>query len=444
MPARWLQGIPFRVPMDAIYFTGMPLLAPRLLAGRRVFRETAGRFLAHLSSGGPWRARGDAPVLIHAVSVGEVQIGVRLAAALEALGLPCALATATRRGAQAARKAGVEPLAAPLDFAVSVNGVLGALRPRALALVELELWPNLISVAARGGPVIVVNGRVSARTFPRYLRLKSVLRGVVRRVSLVLAQNAAYAHRFRELGFARVETAGNIKYDAAPPVASPRERLDIRLSLRCPERVTLLIGGSTYREEEEALLDAFVALRKRESDARLILAPRQSDHFDALDEAIRRRGLRRRRMSAEATVGWDVLVVDTVGDLARLYGAADIAFVGGSLFAGKGGHSVIEPAARGVGVLVGPHHANFADAVLMLSAAGGLRVVRDAAALRDAVLDGVRDRSALERMGGEGARAVDLHRGAAGRQARAIATLLRKASARTRSGWRPPRRPPRP
>jgi len=259
-------------------------------------------------------------------------------------------------------------------------------------------------------------------SFARYLIAKRIVAPIIKRVDLVLAQNPVYAERFLRLGFGRVEAVGNIKYDAAPTAISAEEREATRRELGIGKDDFVVVGGSTYMVEEEALLEACKDYVGK--GVRVVLAPRQGDHFVELEEATRKRGLRFARRSAAPTSDWDVLIVDTVGELVRIYGAADVAFVGGTLFAGKGGHNVIEPAGLGVGVVCGSHYENFKDAVVMLKAAGGLVVVDDAAELKKKLKAFFEDRLSVGKMGEAAAKAVNLARGATERTAQKIAGFI--------------------
>ncbi|RKY18786.1 MAG: hypothetical protein DRP63_01620, partial [Planctomycetota bacterium] len=363
-------------PLDALYAATLPIFAAALLPDKRRFGELTSS-VARLFSPPAYRC---ADVLLHAVSVGEVRVAAAVAHYLLRKGLSTLITATTRRGLQTAAKTGLPFAPAPPDFSCAVNRLLRRVSPKVLVLVELELWPNLVLAAARRCALVIANARMTEAAFARYLAAKPILTPIIKRVDLVLAQNPLYAERFLRLGFERVEAVGNIKYDAAPTPISAEEREAIRQELGVGKGDFVVVGGSTYRVEEEGLLEACRDYIGK--GMRVVLAPRQGDHFPQLEEAIRRRGLRFARRSSQPTSEWDVLIVDTVGELVRIYAAADVAFVGGTLFAGKGGHNVIEPAGLGVGVVCGKHYENFKDAVVMLKAAGGLVVVDDAAELK--------------------------------------------------------------
>ncbi len=405
-------------PLDALYAATLPIFATALLPDKRRFAELTSS-MARLFSPPTYRP---ADVLLHAVSVGEVRVAAALAHHLHKKGLSTLITTTTKRGLQTAAKTGLPFAPAPPDFSCAVNRLLRRVNPKALVLVELELWPNLVLSAARRCATVIANARMTEASFARYLIAKRIVAPIIKRVDLVLAQNPVYAERFLRLGFGRVEAVGNIKYDAAPTAISAEEREAIRRELGIGKDDFVVVGGSTYMVEEEALLEACKDYVGK--GVRVVLAPRQGDHFSELEEATRKRGLRFARRSAAPTSDWDVLIVDTVGELVRIYGAADVAFVGGTLFAGKGGHNVIEPAGLGVGVVCGSHYENFKDAVVMLKAAGGLVVVDDAAELKKKLKAFFEDRLSVGKMGEAAAKAVNLARGATERTAQKIAGFI--------------------
>lgn len=359
---------------------------------------------------------------MHAVSVGEVRVAAALAQELSRYALKTLITTATLRGLQTASKTGILHAPAPPDFSFSVNRCLRLVRPKALVLVELELWPNLIISSARKCPIVIANGRITQHSFLRYRFFRRLLKPVVSNVALVLAQNHIYAERFRKLGFDEVEVVGNVKFDAAPERISAEERHRIREELGIDDEEFVVVGGSTYLLEERALVEACKPFMGK--GLRLILAPRQSDHFGELETLINHHKLRQTRRSKEKKTDWDVLIVDTVGELVRIYGAADLAYVGGTLFTGKGGHNVIEPAGLGVGVLCGPHCENFQDAVTLLQAAGGLRMVDNEEALKEAIKEFVEVPKKAREAGEAAANAVKLSRGAIDRTAFLIKRLI--------------------
>jgi 3-deoxy-D-manno-octulosonic-acid transferase len=232
-----------------------------------------------------------------------------------------------------------------------VKRFVSRVHPSVIAVVEQELWPNMILNAPC--PVVLVNARMSERSAENYRRLGGVFRRVMHRIDLVLAQNDEYADRYRSLGARRVETAGNLKFDALPIVDETAERA--RYRTKFGER--LLVAGSTSEPEEQIVLDAYRTLRGEFPDLKLVIAPR---HLERVPEI--------RKMLPP-----DVGLLDTMGELYKLYCAAAVTFVGGS-FAPRGGQSIIEPASLGKPMVTGPGLQNFADVAEKLKPLGVLKI----------------------------------------------------------------------
>ncbi|MCX7703966.1 MAG: hypothetical protein N2234_07730 [Planctomycetota bacterium] len=417
---------------DFMYMALLILLFPLLLWDKRLRRGFFYSLSRSFESRRRRDGRGSSTVIVHSVSVGEVNAALPLVRALEREGFDVLVSTATERGFATVIKSGLSPVSAPLDFSFTVRSFLREYKPVALILIELEMWPNLLFWAYSFGiPVVVVNGRISSESFRNYIAFRSVVASILRRVSLVLCQNNLYVERFVALGAdkGKVFMGGNLKYDSSPRRVTEEERKKVREELSVGDDEFLLIGGSTYLVEEKALLDVFVSLRGK-AKMRLLLAPRQADHFDELCAEIVRRGLRYVRRSEtkgeDVISEWDVYVVDTVGDLLYLYGGCDVSFVGGTLFEGKGGHSVIEPAACGIPVIVGEHHENFKESVLLLAASGGLRVVKTEEELRGVIERLMNDSEERKKRGESCAKAIDLNRGATERVVSYLKRMLER------------------
>ena len=246
-----------------------------------------------------------------------------------------------------------------------------------LVLLETELWPALITGAARAGArVVVVGARISDRTLPRYRLLRPLLGPALRCLDAVGAQTELYAERFRALGVpeARVSVLGDLKLDRTVPEAVPAE-LDEALGPG-----PLLVGGSTHPGEEEALLAAWAMLREQGArELRLVLAPRHPERAGQVLDAVRRENASA-RLRSMGPGDAEVVVLDTLGELAALYLRADLVFVGGTL-APVGGHNLVEPVAAGRVVVVGPHTQNQRHQVALLESLGVLRRVADARGL---------------------------------------------------------------
>jgi 3-deoxy-D-manno-octulosonic-acid transferase len=392
---------------------------------RRTFRERMGRLPASLPAA-------SVPSLwVHAVSVGEALTARPLLRALKDRfpDTPLYLSTTTVTGAAVAQRdaGGADGLLfAPFDWPGPVRRVLGRLQPALLVLMETELWPNLIHEARRRGTrVAVVNGRLSPRSFTRYRRVRRWLARVLGEVDVFLMQGDAHARRILALGAPaeRVRVAGNLKYDAVPEARPPAE-----LAALIPAgtaEAPLWIAGSTVAGEEVLVLDALRRARVRVPALRLLLVPRHPERFAdaaALAAAGGFRVQRRSLLDRPWTAG-DVLVLDTLGELPRLYALATVVFVGGSLVP-AGGHNVLEPAVAGKPVIVGPHMENFQEIADELGVEGALLRVDTAAALGDAVADLVADPMRAAEIGARARAVVDRNRGALDRTVEALAALV--------------------
>lgn len=370
---------------------------------------------------------------LHAVSVGEVNLLEPLLAELDRR-LPqweCVITTTTMTGhAQAKKKyAGRQVCYAPLDFSWAVAAALRRIRPDVLVLAELELWPNLIAEARRQDvEVAVVNGRLSDRSFRGYRRLKFFISRVLSRIGLIAAQNDECAERFRQLGAlaATVHTTGSMKFDGTETDRNnPATRRLMRLAGIQPEDVVFL-AGSTQAPEETLALAVFQQLHEKQPRLRLVLVPRHPERFEEVARLLNESGLPWQRRSTlsesgeqgDAALHARILLVDAVGELRAWWGAAQIAFVGGSL-GNRGGQNMLEPAAYGAAVCFGENTWNFRQIVSLLLEAEAAVVIRNgeemAAFVQRALEDaefaaqlGQRSRDLVRRHLGATRRTVDL------------------------------------
>jgi len=346
--------------------------------------------------------------------VGEIRAATRLLDALAARGVAVAASTSTLAGRDLLRRTRPEiPCGlAPLDHPWCVAAALRRVRPALLVLVETELWPAwILGARERGVRCVVVSGRISDRSFPRYRRAGRLLRPVLGALAAVGARSAADAERFVALGAPRerVEVTGDLKLD--PPPLPPELAPALAAVLG---GVPLVVAGSTHEGEEEAALDALAAARAAGLAAALALAPRHPERFEAVAGLVAARGLplrRRSRLEPRPLEAGEVLLLDGIGELAGLYAAAAVAFVGGSL-APRGGHNLVEPALARRAPLFGPHTENGREVAELLLAAGGARRVADARELSGAILELLRDPAAAAASGERAAAALAPHRGA--------------------------------
>ncbi len=321
-------------------------------------------------------------VWVHAVSVGEVLAAVRLIAELEA-SLPrfaVVLSTTTKTAQElAAKRLGEERVFYfPLDLAFAVRRYLNALTPQMLILMESELWPRVLTeCAARGIPVAVVNARISDRSLPRYLWLRRLWRPLLTKVTLFLVQDEENARRLLEVGAPErsVHVTGNLKYDVA---AAPRTELVDALARGLAAGTKLVVAGSTLEDEEAVLLASWRDVVAAVPQARLMIAPRHPQRFQAVAEQVAAAGFAVVRLSElreprPFALG-SVLLLDTIGDLAAVYSLAAVAFLGGSLVH-AGGHNPLEPVRFGVPVVMGESYENFRGIVQAMHAENAVRIV---------------------------------------------------------------------
>jgi 3-deoxy-D-manno-octulosonic-acid transferase len=393
----------------------------------RTFRERMGRLPVYLN------VDGDRSIWIHAVSVGEVLAARPLLPALRER-FPrhrLFVSTTTMTGNAVARKSlrGIDGLFyAPFDFPHPVREALEVLNPSVLLLVETELWPNLIHEARRRGTrIALVNGRISTRSFPRYRLARRLLAGVLGDVDLFLMQGEPHADRIRALGAPpdRVQVTGNLKFDAVEPERLP-ERVT-RLIQSAPDAPSpLWVAGSTVSGEEELVLRAFHHVRERVPRARLLLAPRHPERFGSVPALIEAAGFRCLRRSALDPLAWrdgEVLLLDTLGELAQVYALAGVVFVGGSLVP-SGGHNILEPAVAGKPVLVGPHMENFQEIADQFRAEAALVQVGSVEELAREVVALFSDEERRRRLGDRARELVARNRGAVRKTADALSSLL--------------------
>jgi 3-deoxy-D-manno-octulosonic-acid transferase len=422
--------------MRLLYRASIVLLAPaafalvllRGLRDRAYWANPAERF--------GWGRRLETPAIwLHAVSLGEVSAAAALVRALRVRhpGIPFVLSTATPTGrAQAIAQfaAEVDIRFLPYDTPGSVRRFLARIRPRLAIIMETELWPNLLEECRRRGtPVVFASARLAATSVSRYRRFGRLFSDAVAAATLVAAQTAEDAERFVAIGAdrARTHVVGNVKFDMQLGEAVIEQGRGLRERYLGARPVW--VAGSTHGGEEEQLLRAHAELRKRIANALLVLVPRHPQRFESVAGMLARQGVRFERRSLGNAVRPDseILLVDTMGELAALYAAADVAFVGGSLVP-VGGHNLLEPAALGVPVITGPYTANSREIARQLVQRGGAIEVADAAALADALHKLLADPAGRERAGSCARAFVAAHRGSVARLVDLIDPLLQASA----------------
>ncbi len=315
-------------------------------------------------------AKGNPVIWLHAVSVGEVLAVSRLVQEIAVAfpGYRLLISTTTRTGQELARtRFGADRVFyCPLDLPWAVHAYLKALQPRMLILAETEFWPNMLSGCFRRDiPVAVVNARISDRSWPRYQMLVRLWRPILGQLSRVLAQTSTDAERLVELGCPPelVSVSGNLKFDVR--VAKEAKATQLLKALAPAQRI--IVAGSTLEGEESALIEVWPHLQALHPDLLLVLAPRHPERFETVAGLLRAARIPWVRRSEwythppdlhDGLVGGNIVLLDTIGELASIYSLAAVAFVGGSLVP-AGGHNPLEPAQFGVPIVMGPHYANF-------------------------------------------------------------------------------------
>jgi 3-deoxy-D-manno-octulosonic-acid transferase len=402
------------------------------MATTHKYREGLGERLGRVPAGlrAALAADGRPVIWLHAVSVGEVLAVGRLVAELDAA-FPrhrILISTTTRTGQDLARQrfGAARVFYCPLDLPWAVRAYFQALRPQLLVLAETEFWPNMLSSSFRRGiPVAVVNARISDRSWPRYRRLRQLWAGFLRRLSRVLAQSETDGKRLRALGCSPdcVTVAGNLKFDirAAEPAEATRLLKEAGRGLR------YVVAGSTLDGEESALLDAWPKLLGADRELVLVIAPRHPERFAVVAGLLERSEMPwQRRSEWKSTVPvlapGQIVLLDTIGELASIYSLAALAFVGGSLVA-AGGHNPLEPAQFGIPIVIGPHYANFRAITDDLLADDAIRIA-EPEQLAAMLMHLLEDRSLSERMGVRALEVFEQQAGATRRCVEALRALL--------------------
>jgi 3-deoxy-D-manno-octulosonic-acid transferase len=360
-----------------------------------------------------------AGIWIHAVSVGEVQAAQSLIKRLldryPTVGVM--VTTTTPTGAERLNSLfadAVRHVYTPFDLTPIMNRFLDAVRPRIAVIMETEIWPNMLRACeARGIPVVLANARLSARSAQKYARMGAFTRETLGHYTAICAQGSADANRFRALGAPaqRVQVTGSIKFD----VQRPGSLLDHAEALRSLWGIQrpVWVAASTHEGEEEQVLEAHRMVLSQQPGALLVLVPRHPERFGRVAALTRHQGFSvvRRSTRDPCSEKVSVFLGDTMGELPAFLAAGDAAFIGGSLVS-TGGHNLLEAAAAGVPVAVGPHVFNFAQITALMIREGAAVQVADAQALAQCMKDWLGDAAARARIGERGRRVITENQGA--------------------------------
>jgi 3-deoxy-D-manno-octulosonic-acid transferase len=374
---------------------------------------------------------GEESIWIHAVSVGEALTARALAADLKRRypRLRLYLSTTTMAGQQVA-KASLRHLVDgvfyfPFDWMFTIRRTLNLVRPRLFVMMETEIWPNLLHACRkRGVKTAVINGRISAKSYPRYKLIRPFFRRVLADVDRFCMQSEESAHRLKDLGAdpGRVTVTGSLKFDSLElpaPTAHGKPRERVLRFFRLSAHRTVLVAGSTMRGEETAVLHAFAKIKATQTHAIAIIAPRQPERFGEVERLSREAGfvtIRRSELPIDAEPRADVVVLDTIGELAQLYQLATAVFVGG--------HNILEPAIFGKPIVFGPHMQNFREIAETFVANDAAIQVQTERELDAAILSLVRDPVHRARLGAAARALVEANRGAKDKTLAVLRELL--------------------
>jgi 3-deoxy-D-manno-octulosonic-acid transferase len=383
---------------------------------------------------------GEQSIWIHAVSVGEVLTARALLPQLRERypRYRLFLSTTTMTGQQIARNSLQyvdEVFYFPFDLGFVVNRTLKLVKPKMFIMMETEIWPNLLRSCQRAGiRTVLVNGRISSRSYPRYRLARPFFRRVLAHVDRFCMQSEESARRIIDMGAEpdRVVVTGSLKFDslerpgATAATAADRGRQRVLRYFRISADRPVIIAASTLKGEETPVLEAFQRIRARVPDVLLIIAPRKPERFDEVEQLARRGGwkvARRSELPVDAEPRHDIVVLDTIGELAQLYQVATAVFVGGSLV-DQGGHNILEPAVFGKPIVFGPYMQNFAEIARAFIDNDAAIQIRTGRELEHALMGLLTDPVRRARLGAAARALVEANRGARGKTMTAIARVL--------------------
>jgi len=426
---------------------GFPLIVPLVVTSRKRRKTMLQRLglsrLPHQLSGDGKSGGDGKPIWIHALSVGEVISAVPLVRALEREnpGRDIVFSASTLTGFEIARERLGDQVRRvfyyPYDFIFSVRRIADAVDPALVAIVETDLWPNfLFEMKRRAVPVILLNARLSSRSFRGYRRLGDFSKRIFSALARICPQTETDAKRFRRLGIParRITVTGNLKFDQDRETAAADGTKRLKAGLHLMPGQPVVVAGSTHKGEEAMLLAAAALVKNQFPDLLLIIAPRNPDRARHVCRICREAGVSATLMKdllRSAEIGrFGAVVVDTIGLLTALYGLSDIAFVGGSLVK-CGGHNPLEPAYFSKPILFGPDMSDFSKIAGMLVGSGGAFQVRDVATLSACLSELLANPDKRRRMGLNSLAVFEANCGAVSRTLRIIEKIYSSHESQT-------------
>ncbi|MBI5892132.1 MAG: 3-deoxy-D-manno-octulosonic acid transferase [Deltaproteobacteria bacterium] len=375
-------------------------------------------------------------IWFHAVSVGETKAVMPLLKMFKQRhpDICIIFSTTTYTGNKVARDYGIGCMDSiiyfPLDFSWVVKRVVDKINPKALIVVEKEIWPNILNVLnSKGIPIIVVNGKISDRSFKRYVFSGFFFKRIFQNITAFCGQTNKDCERAVKVGIdpKRIFVTGNIKFDMETQSLNYDEKEKIMQTMGITNSDIVFAAGSTHKGEEDIILDVFGRLKNEIKNLKLIIAPRHPERFKEVENLIKNKGfsfLKRTEslnpqlspaynLQGQATLNsYDVIFLDTIGELGKIYSLANAAFVGGSLV-NVGGHNLLEPALHKKPVIFGPHIQTFSEGADMLTKGGGGIMVKDSNELEERLRQIFLHDSLAQKIGEAGYKVIELNRGAA-------------------------------
>jgi 3-deoxy-D-manno-octulosonic-acid transferase len=374
-------------------------------------------------------------IWVHAVSVGETRAAIPLLKSLrkhypDAL-LVLSNVTETGRKIAAGVKEVDHYIFFPFDLRWIVRKTLNIIKPNLIILVETEIWPNFVLEAKRQEiPLVLVNGRISDRSFPRYRMAGKLLEPILDSISDFCMQSEQDSRRIRHLGASsgRVQVTGNLKFDMQPPEIDTTELSSLKRDLKLPEACTIWVAGSTHNGEELQLVDVYQKLRKSCPNLFLILVPRHPERCRQVHDELSKKDIAVTFRSEVVTINrtltsGEIMIVDTLGEMLKLYAVSELVFVGGSLVP-VGGHNVLEASLMKKPVLFGPYMQNFKEIARLVRAAHGGLQVKDSDDLYRQMKVLLENPTEAERIGDNGRYLLQENQGATERTLKVISRRL--------------------
>ncbi|SMC38720.1 3-deoxy-D-manno-octulosonic acid transferase [Sporomusa malonica] len=401
----------------------------------RGFAERLKQSLGWLPEATMKRLAGKDAIWLHAASVGEIVAASPILREIrrELPEMPILVSVVTAAGYDMAKRIIPEAngiIFFPLDLPYLSRSVITKIRPRVFLLVETELWPNFLKAARDLNiPVMMVNGRISEKSLGRYSYFRSVLKDMLDTIVKFCMQSDIDAQYITQLGAKseRVVVTGNTKFDQSYTAMDGTEKKKLYQALQLNQAGAIIVAGSTHKGEEDLLFTAFSQVIAKFPDAQFIVAPRDILRAGELIElAIKHKFTPvRRTMLAEelSSDTHNMIIIDTIGELGKIYGVANIVYIGGSLVP-RGGHNILEPAAHGKPILIGPHMFNFKDTYAMLSERGACLTVSDSSSVAQTILTLLNNPEKARKMGEEALLIINENQGASRKSALHLKEVL--------------------